>query len=114
MKKHICALTVLLFLSFLAITGCLIVTPPSGPVGTEICFLNLIPTHGECGIDIFLKVDGEVRHEEHLDRTGNPCIAIPDKFEPGDLIIIEAEGYWLGVCGGKLLNLHGAFYVRGE
>ena len=91
-------LKLLLFsiLILLGLAGCTTdVSPPSGPVETEVCFHPAPPTSwdsgGTCGWFIELQLDETTLS---YDYTYDRCFTIPSRFSPGDEILVEVTGDW--------------------
>ncbi len=88
----------LVLLSIALCMGCTTnLTPPSGPVGTEVCF-DPAPINGwafgagdehiPCGWWVYFD-SGDVQGSAY---TYEPCVEIPEYFAPGDEISIRING----------------------
>lgn len=90
-------------LTAIALVGCTTnITPPSGPVDTEVCF-DPAPITGTqdnpvgeplpCGWWVYFHSGDTVV----ADYTFETCVDIPPEFSPGDEIFIRINGDWGGI-----------------
>ena len=92
------------------------ISPPSGPVETEVCFDPAPPTGfndflRSCGWFIELQLDGTT---QSWDYTYDQCFTIPSTFSPGDDIFVEVTGDWGSTwikCGFDKLEIPGLLYL---